>query len=734
MKRIKILAAAAIITFLAVGCTSAKTSNTAGPSKEKKVTDSPSVLYVKKDVKLPEYFNVKSKNVYENLTIVYPDKDRGAGIVARAIAADIRKNKQSESKIMKESEVKKSDLNSSNIMIIGNIVSSALLSEIKEILPVYADGEKIVAGSKTYTGKEYGVTYFYPNLYNYNYSMIFVMGNSETAYKMYNFAGEDIFVYKGTPEISHVNFKEIAYGKFNKDWKVERIGDVDPKLLDTGENNKLEVGEIKDYKFPEWAKGKVIYEIFVRSFYDSNGDGRGDLKGIEAKLDYLQEIGADVLWLMPVFESSSYHGYDVRNYFAIAKDYGTNEEFRSLAQAVHKRGMRIIFDLPLNHLSRQSSYFRDAYNNPESKYDKWFYFANIQNTIYHDWYFRDNPERRENTDSEMPAWNTNNPDVISFHAEIAKFWFDPNNDGDMSDGVDGYRLDYAKGPSHEYWKMWRQKVKAIKPDAFLIAELWISKEEVFPYFDDQFDSAFDFDFQGAATTGVMKDIGDTLAKEDKSMNANAEMARFLSNHDMDRFPTYKKPFELKIYSTMMYTLPGMPTLYYGDELGLKGDKGESNGDEGRRRPMEWYKENKGPGMAKWIDVYEKKADGISVEEQKGQEGSLLEHYKKLAQIRKENLSVLNEGKRVDVRVYEIKDGKEGLAKKIKAYFMVKDGKKILTVVNLGKEGEYIFDFSGSVEGKESLVEILNNDKEIEIEKGKVALNLKATTPYIYKSK
>lgn len=654
------------------------------------------LFVAKKDIKLPDYKDIKGKDLYSNLLIVYSETDRGAYLVAKGILSDLLKTRSIEGRMLKDTEVKKGDLVTSNLIIIGNITNNKIMNSMEAVLPATADGEKVTIKSAdkeagVYTGKEYGVTYFYPNLYNFNNTMILIFGNSEEALKSYDFKKSDMIVHIGK-EISPVSYIEKAFVNFGKDWIVEKVEEVDPKLLDSGENDKLIVGDIKKYNFPEWAKGKTIYQIFVRSFYDSDGNGKGDLKGITQKLDYIKSLGIDIIWLTPIFDSSSTHGYDVKDYFAINKEYGTMEEYRNMVKEIHLRGMKILLDVPFNHASKQEIHFKDAYGNESSKYRKWFYFHNLKNTMYNDWYFREDATKRAVVDGDMPAWNTNNPEVVDFHASVLKFWLDPNNDGDRMDGADGYRFDVAKGPSHEYWKLLRQKVKATDPNTLMLGELWIQIEDIVKYYDNQMDAAFDFDLLGPLTTGVLREVEVVMSKQDKLVPEDNQMARFLSNHDMDRFPTYQKVPYIKLCLGMIYTLKGMPTIYYGDEIGAKGDAAE-NGDAGRRRPMEWYKDKKGPGMTKWTPLGSKKADGISVEEQDGKDGSLFEYYKKLIKMRKDNLDIFADGKRVDLKVYEEKDGKSQQNKKVKAYIMDKNGKKILTVLNFGKEGKYKIDFS-----------------------------------------
>ncbi len=676
---------------------------------------------------MPDYKDLKTKNMYEKLLIIHPDNDRESLLIAKAVSADILRTRNQKSELKKDKEVNKEDLISNNLIIIGNTKNNRVIKELEKYLPAKADGEKVEVNGKIYKGENSGVTYIYPNLYNFNNLMMMMHGNSGKALKMADFTRYDMIVFDGIKEIMPVNYKEKAFVKFDQKWRIKNIEEVSEEMLKTGEEVKIEIPEIKEYKFPEWAKGNVIYEIFVRSFADSNGDGRGDLNGITSKLDYLKEIGVDIIWLTPIFDSPSYHGYDIRNYFEINKEYGTMEDFRKMVKEIHKRKMKIVLDVAFNHASSQEVHFRDAYNNPESKYDKWFYFGNIQNTIYHDWYFRENHESREVVDSKLPAWNVNNPEVIDFHTEVAKFWFDPDKDGDFSDGVDGYRLDVVKGPPHDYWKVFRQKVKEIKEDALLIGEAWVDLDDMIPYFNEEMDTVFDFPLQGSMTAGIIPDITKVIEEQKKKFPENTNFARFMSNHDMDRFTNYIEVPKLKLYSTFLYTINGLPVLYYGDEIGAKGDG--ADGDPGRRRPMEWTKNNKGPEMTRWTNVYSPDIDGISVEEQDGKKGSLLEHYKKIAKIRKKYLDIFAEGKVEFLLVNELKDGKESNSRRVLAYTVKGKEKTAIIVLNFGNKGNYKIQNLENFKGKYK--EVLNDKDDIKIDNNAMDMQINKDEVYIY---
>lgn len=728
-KIISILAVSALLLTACGQKTEQTTVKKTSPAAVEVVQNNLTLKFSNLKENLPEYLSIRSKNMYENALIIYTEKDRGSFLLAREVSAFIKRNHNLDSEIIKDTEVTKAKLIEKNLFVIGNVKNNKLLEVMAEYLPAKADGSSITLGDKMYKGKNYGVTYFYPNLYNLNNSMVLIMGNDETALKMYDFKKYDIVVSMGLEQILPFNFREVAVAKFDKNWNISEVREITKNELKTGEDAVIAVGEPDKTPFPEWAKGNVIYQIFPRSFYDSNGSRIGDLKGITKKLDYIQNLGVDIIWLTPIFESPSYHGYDTSNYFDINPEYGTIEDFRELAQEIHKRGMKIILDIALNHCSNKEPKFVDALNNPESKYDKWFYFSNIQNNIYHSWDFRHNPLERDVTNSDLVAWNVNNPEVIDYHTEILKFWTDPNQDGDKTDGVDGYRLDYVKGPPHEYWKTIRKRAKQIDPNMLLVGEAWVDLDKIASYFDAEMDAVFDFSLQGVMSTKISREINSVFEQQQSILPKNAVMARFLSNHDMTRLPSNMEMEELKLYSTLVYILKGMPTLYYGDEIGQKGER--EHGDKDLRKPFEWYKNNDGEGQTTWTSPYNKKPDGVSVEEQENVEGSLLEHIKKLGKIKKQYLNTIENGKFKILKAYTVKNDVERSSGKTISYVLDNGAEKVMVIMNLWQEPQDVrIDFTEELVGK-TFEELLNKKGNLKIENQKIDMKLEAYTPYIY---
>ena len=354
---------------------------------------------------------------------------------------------------------------------------------------------------------------------------------------------------------------------------------------------------------------RTFYEIFVYSFCDSDGDGIGDLQGVISRLDYLQELGINGIWLMPIHPSQSYHKYDVRDYYEIDPQYGTIADFEALMAECRKRDIHVITDLVLNHTGNDHEWFTTACDYLKSlpagaepdagecKYVDYYSFSRQSATGWHqiegtDWYYEGM------FSPHMPDLKLENEQVRADIRDIMQFWFDK--------GVSGFRLDAAKEfysgsvPMNVEVLNWIQTTATeLKPDAYLVAEVWEGFATITRYYDSQITSIFNFAFgdasgkviqvlRGAGNPATVSTFATALEKADTAYlgaNPNYIDAPFLSNHDVGRiagFCSYD-PLKTKLAGAMNLFMSGSAFIYYGEEIGMPG----SGNDPSKRAPFFW---------------------------------------------------------------------------------------------------------------------------------------------------
>ncbi len=456
-----------------------------------------------------------------------------------------------------------------------------------------------------------------------------------------------------------------------------------------------------------WARGATFYEIFVRSFADSDGDGIGDLRGLTARLDYLNDgdpsttsdLGIEAIWLMPIFASPSYHGYDTVDYYAINPQYGTMADFEALIAAAHARGIRVIVDLVINHTSNRHPWFVESSTSPRSPKHDWYVWRTDDPGWRQPWgggatWHELNGEYYYGVfGGGMPDLNFENPSVRAEVKSIATFW--------LKHGVDGFRLDAARhlvedGPgeqqvntpgTHAFWKEFAAHVRAISPDALLVGENWTSTENIAPYFGstdviaggDELPMSFDFPLAGAILQAVRN--GDpaplvaTLANIARLYPAGTLDGTFITNHDTPRVATElgSDPVRLRSAAALLLTLPGSPFLYYGEEVGLAGGKPDPN----IRTPMPWNDHEPGGGFttgAPWRS-FGAGREQANVAAESDDPRSLLSLYRWLVHLRaaspalrRGSLAMLDAGAQ---------------SNQVLAFIREADGERMLVVHNLG---------------------------------------------------
>ena len=407
-----------------------------------------------------------------------------------------------------------------------------------------------------------------------------------------------------------------------------------------------------------WRQGGVCYEIFVRSFFDSDGDGIGDLNGLTQKLDYVNDgnprstrsLGAKCIWLMPVDASPSYHGYDVKNYYRVNPEYGTAADFKRLVAEAHRRGIRVLVDLVLNHASNEHPYFKEALHDPASPHRSWFRFAPSAPAERGPWgqqVWHKSPERDEYYYgifySGMPDLNYANPAVRAEAARVGRFWL-------TEMGVDGFRLDAVPylveengavantAGTHAVLRDFAASVRRTAPGAFTVGEVWDSIGTMLPYYPDQLDAYFAFELSDALIDAVRTSTAQRLLAKYARMY-RAEPANrwspFQRNHDQTRTVTALggDVRAARLSAELLLTLPGLPFVYYGEELGMTGDKP----DERLRTPMHWTRGHAAGFTtgAAWEPLQPDSATA-NVAVQNADQGSLLNLYRRLIHLRASN--------------------------------------------------------------------------------------------------
>ncbi len=406
----------------------------------------------------------------------------------------------------------------------------------------------------------------------------------------------------------------------------------------------------------------MFYQVFVRSFYDSDGDGVGDLNGLIEKLDYLNDgdptttddLGVTGLWLMPIMQSPSYHGYDVVDYFQVDDEYGTNEDFQRLVEEAHKRGMRVIVDMMFNHSSRQHPWFIESQNDASEKRDWYVWetedpgFRGPQNQVV--WHRTPYGYFYGVFDSSIPDFNLTNPDTTEQIYDITRYWLE-----DM--GADGFRLDAIKHfiengelqeftqDTHKWFQAFYPFYKSIDPDAFMVGEAWGPTQQVVKFIGGEVDAAFEFDLAAATLSSSRNGSNRALRQAMRIVLDNYpenQYATFLANHDQDRTLSLLdgKEEKAKVAATLLLTGPGVPFIYYGEEIGMQGIR-RGNTDEPRRLPLQWTDEPNTAGFTTgqpWSRPFND-YDERNIADYSADPNSLLSHYRELTRLRADHAAL-----------------------------------------------------------------------------------------------
>ena len=406
---------------------------------------------------------------------------------------------------------------------------------------------------------------------------------------------------------------------------------------------------------------RVFYEIFVGSFSDSNGDGVGDLRGIINRMDYLNDgdpqsglsLGVEGIWLTPIFSSSTYHKYDVNDFYSVDPSFGTMDDLKELIDLCHERNVKLILDLPINHTGIQNRWFKNFINahtmhNPDNAYYDFYVWREKGDALpagrHFAQYLTSGVYYEANFSDSMPEPDFDNPFVRETLLDVAKYYLDL--------GIDGFRFDAAKyiyygdnAASAAFWDWYIGELKQIKPELYTVAEVWDGDSIIDQYIP--FTNCFNF--TTSQTSGLIAETakaGDVnrftayveqYQNKIRALRPDAQNAFFIANHDTDRAAGYLTVAsgQMKMAATLYLLSPGSPFIYYGEEIGLRGSRGGANTDANRRLAMLWGDGDtvKDPAGSTY-DL--SKQTPYSVQDLFHMSDGLYNYYKRLIMIRKAN--------------------------------------------------------------------------------------------------
>ena len=419
------------------------------------------------------------------------------------------------------------------------------------------------------------------------------------------------------------------------------------------------------------AENEVFYQILVRSFHDSDRDRIGDLRGIEEELDYLHDLGVTSLLLTPVNPSPFYHNYFATSYAGVDPAYGDTTSLRRLVEAVHARGMKIYLDQEIQYAAQDNPWWAQSQGQPGSGYGRYILYHGPGNT---------QPEPGVFGLSALPTWtganigiatvNLLDSTVVSYFRTLFASLVDPNHDGRLDDGVDGFRIDHMmddldgkgvlKNLFAQFWAPVFAAARAANPRVKVIAE-----QADWGFGDDWLirggaDLVYAFPICRAVDSLSRTGIADAIAETLRRTPVHKGQLIFIENHDMSRFATVVGGDSRKerVGAALVVLLKGTPLIYYGQEIGMKGRQSSAWGSDANdipvREAFKWTRNVEDSGSAIWYrgsgawwtNRFNRDGDGISVAEERSDSNSLLSFYRRLLALRRSRPDILHGDERV----------------------------------------------------------------------------------------
>ena len=408
---------------------------------------------------------------------------------------------------------------------------------------------------------------------------------------------------------------------------------------------------VDDYDIPMWARDAVIYHIFLDRFYP--GDGipwkkptnlsgffGGTLRGAIQKLDYIQSLGCNAIWLSPLFASPSHHGYDATDYYTVEPRFGTNAELIELIEKAHQHDIRIILDFVANHWSNHHPTFQEAQHDENSEYRSWYTWQRWPDEYTSFFGVKG-----------MPQLNLRHKPTSDYLLKCAQYW--------LENGVDGYRLDYVPGPPHTFWADFRQACKAVNPDAFLFGEV-VSHSGTIASYIPHFDGCLDFLLADALRktfaleTATLLEFEAFLAAHETYFPKDFSLPAFLDNHDMTRilYLADEDKAKVRLAALVLFTHSAPPIIYNGTEVGVS-----------QRNPLGRFEEARLPML--WGDE---------------QDENLLAYFQRLGALRK-RFPALTSGRREVVHL--------NVQKGTYAYLRTSETNSVLIALNTSRRSQTI---------------------------------------------